>query len=144
MRPRSQLIADRRIMLGTAQTVGLLGAECRRNDAIRPGQPPFRGLVDRPAPWRRDRKNPAFAFDQDIARIGGGCRDECDPAGLPRGRLLAHPLCQGTGFSKTASSEQQPDLPPIAGWPKLVWPRDSGPGIFQRISELCSKGISHR
>src|SRR3954453_13878805 len=35
----------------------------------RPGQPSFRGLIDRPEPRRRDRQNAALAFDQDVARI---------------------------------------------------------------------------
>ena len=71
-------------MLRTAQSFRLFGTECRCDCAVRPGQPPFRGLVDWPEPWRRDRKDAAFAFNQNVARIGCRGRDECNPAGLPR------------------------------------------------------------
>jgi hypothetical protein len=57
---------------------------------------------------------------EDIARIDGGGRDEGDPAGLSGCRLLAYPLRQGAGLSKTPARQQQPDLPPIARWRQLV------------------------
>src|SRR5207302_8893920 len=129
-------------MLRTAQSFGLLGTKRRGHSAIRPGQPSFRGLVDRPEPWRRDRQNAAFSFDQDIARIGGGGRDEGDPAGLTGCCLLAYPFCQGAGLSKTPARQQQPDLPPIARWRELVWPRDRRPAIFQRVRELRREGFT--
>ena len=131
-------------MLGTAQSFGLLGTKGRRQGAIRPGQPSFRGLVDRSEPWWRNGKNAAFSFNQDIARIGGGGRDEGNPAGLSGCRLLTHPFCQRARLSKTPASEQQPDLPPTARWRQLVWARHRRPGSFQRIGELCSEGTSHR
>src|SRR5215472_13237662 len=131
-------------MLPTAQPVGFFGTECRRNGAIRPGQPPLRGLVDRTERGRRDRQNAALALHQDIARISGGGGDEGNPAGSPRGHLLANPLRQGARFSKAAAREQQPNLPPLARWRKLVWPCDRWPAVLQRIDELRSKGISHR
>src|SRR5690242_11804876 len=86
--------------------------------------------------WRRDGKNAAFSFDQDIACIGGGGRDEGDPAGLSVCRLVAYPFCQRAGLSKTTAREQQPDLPPIAWWRELVWPGDCRPGILQGVGEL--------
>src|SRR5690349_24751324 len=130
-------------MLGSAQSFGLLGTKCRRHGAVRPSQPSFGGLVNRPEPWRRDGKNAAFSFDQDIARIGGGGRDEGDPAGLSGCRLVAYPFCQRAGLSKTTAREQQPDLPPFAWWRELVWPGDCRPGIFQGVGELRGEGISH-
>jgi hypothetical protein len=45
-----------------------------------------------------------LSFNQDIARIGGGGRDEGNPAVLSGCRLLAHPFRQGAGLSKTPSS----------------------------------------
>src|SRR5215469_16828192 len=90
-------------MLGPAQPFRLLGTECRRDDAIWPGQSPFRGLVDRPEPWRRDRQNAALPFDQDVTRIGGCGGDEGEPAGLSGCRLLTDPFRQGAGFAETSA-----------------------------------------
>src|SRR5437868_11682271 len=129
-------------MLGTAQPFRLLGTEGRRNGAIRPGQPPFRGLVSRPKPWRRDRENAAVSFDQNVADIGGGGRDEGDPAGPSRSRLMADPFCQGAGLAKAPTRKQQPNLP-IPRWRQLVGTRDRRPGSPQRISELRGEWISH-
>ena len=118
-------------MLGTAQSFGLLGTKCRRDGAIRPAQASFRGLVDRPEPRRCDRKNAAVSFNPDIARIGGGGRDEGNPRGLSGRRLLTHPFCQRARLSKAPAGEQQPDLPPIARRRELVAPRDRWPRSFQ-------------
>src|ERR1700730_1815867 len=131
-------------MLRAAQPFRLLGAEGCRDGAIWPGKPPFRGLVYRPAPWRRDRKNAALAFDQYIASIGSGRRDERNPARLSECCLLADPLRQSSRFPKATASEQQPDLPPIPGRRELIWPRDSGPRILKRVGKLRSERTSHR
>ena len=79
-------------MLRAAQSLRLLGTKGRRDRAIRPGQPPFRGLVNRPKPGRGDCENAALSFNQDIARIRCGGRDEGNPAGLSGYRLLAYPF----------------------------------------------------
>src|SRR6266852_3788732 len=131
-------------MLRATQPFRLLGAEGCCDTAIRPGKPAFRGLVYRSGPWRRDRKDAAFSFNQDIARIGGRRRDECNPAGLPRRRLLADPLRQRPRLPKATASQQLPDLPPIPGWRELIWPRDSWPRILDRISKFAGGGTSHR
>ena len=68
------------VKYATAQPFRLLGAEGRRDGAIRPGQPSLRGLVDGPEPRRRYRQNATLSFDQDVARIGGGGGDDGDPA----------------------------------------------------------------
>src|SRR4029077_480149 len=112
-------------MLGTAQPFRLLGAKGRGDGSVRPGQAPLRGLVYRPAPWRRHRENAALSFYQDIARIGGGRRDDANPAGPSRGALTAYPFCQGAGLAKAAAGEQEPDRP-IAGRRELIWPGDGG------------------
>src|SRR3954452_18357547 len=103
-----------------------------------------RGLVDRPQPRRSDGKNAALPFDQDITRVGSGGCDQRNSTGQPQKDLLAYPLRQGADFSKASAGEQQPDLPPIAKRRKLVWPRDSPPGVFQSLYELRSKGLNHR
>src|SRR3984893_5075403 len=130
-------------MLRAAQPFRLLGAEGCRDGAIWPGKPPFRGLVYRPAPWLRDRKNAALACYQYIASIGCGRRDERNPARLSECCLLADPLRQRPCLPKATASEQQPDLPPIPGRRELIWPRYSGPRILKRVSKLRSE-ISHR
>ena len=53
------IVAEMQGMLRTAQPLRLLGAECRRDCSARPGQPSFRRLIDRPAPWRCDRRAPS-------------------------------------------------------------------------------------
>src|SRR5690349_22701638 len=110
-------------MLGSAQSFGLLGTKCRRDRAIRPSQPSFRGLVDRPEPWRRDGKNAAFSFDQDIARIGRGGRDEGDPAGLSGCCLVAYPFCQGAGLNMTAFADEVANARIWAGFHYRFWTR---------------------
>jgi hypothetical protein len=69
------------------------------------GQPSFRGLVDRLEPGRGDRQNAALSFHQDIARIGGGGRDEGNSASLTGSCLLAHPFRQCPGLAKTPARE---------------------------------------
>jgi hypothetical protein len=61
--------------------------------------------IDRPEPRRGDRQNAALSFHQDIARIGGGGRDEGNSASLTGSCLLAHPFRQCPGLAKTPARE---------------------------------------
>src|SRR5215470_4840065 len=130
-------------MLGTAQPFRFLRAKGRGDGAVRPSQAPFRGLVYGPAPRRCHREKAALSFDQDVARVGGGRRDDGDPAGLSGCRLPARPLCQGPRLTKSTTSEKEPDRPIAGGW-QLIWPGDGGPGIRERSDQLRREGISHR
>src|SRR4051794_25729775 len=98
----------------------LVGAVGCRNGPVRPGQPAFGWLVSRPLQRWPDRQHAALAFDHDIAGIGGGRRDQRDPAAAVMDDLVANTLRTAAGLAKAATGQQQPGsanrLSAPAGW----------------------------
>jgi hypothetical protein len=58
--------------------------------------------------YRGDRQHAALAFDHDIAGIGGGRRNQRDPAAAVMDDLVANTLRTAAGLAKAATGQQQP------------------------------------
>ena len=109
--PRGQLVAPGGIVLRAAQAFGLVGREAGGDGAVGPSEAALRGLVERPEIGRRDGEEPALALDHDIARIGGGGRDQGDAARAPLLHQHPHPFGAAARLAEAAAGEQQPDAP---------------------------------
>ena len=129
--PCRKLVAPRKIVLRTAQPLRLIGAEQRRDRAVRPDEPPLRGFITRALSGRRDPQDAAFPFDHYVARIGSGWRDEGDAAGRPARRAGPHQFGAGPRLAKSTPCEQQPDAP-LARGRQLVGPRPETPIVQYR------------
>jgi hypothetical protein len=110
---------------------------------VRPGQPALCWLVLRPLLRWPDRQQAALAFDHDIAGIGGGRRDQRDPAAAVMDDLVANTLRTAAGLAKAATGQQQPG-PPIAFRRLLVGPPPPAPIVLDRFELAVTRPFQER
>ena len=98
-------------MLRSAQAVRLVGAEQPRPAPVGEGQQTLAWLELRIKIRRRDRQNAALAFDEDVAGVCFGRRDQRPARFRHRLRLRDRPLGDRQGFAPSAPRHNQENAP---------------------------------
>ena len=132
MAPFAELVRPGRLELRAAQAFRILGRKAQRHRAVRPFEPPARGLPLRPLAGGVHREEARDALDHHVADIGQRLADQRDAPDRPRGiarppeRQAADPFRPGARLAGAAPADHQPGEP-VAGRRQLVVARPEIP-----------------
>src|ERR1019366_305650 len=112
--PAREFIGPRRVVLGTAERVRLVGAVRRRHRAVLPRPPALTRLVVRAGAPGGAGEEPALALDDDVPDFGRRSRHERDALVAPR-HAVADPLGPRPRLAEPSAGQKEAHEPVALG-----------------------------